>query len=76
MSGEKYVKLNRKFFAEEMPSDMKRVFMLVINNTPCIPDDQKIFLCDNIFHYESIGDYSRNQILDILDDLNLFTTKE
>tara|TARA_R110002126_G_scaffold243153_2_gene386283 strand:- start:9168 stop:9398 length:231 start_codon:yes stop_codon:yes gene_type:complete len=76
MSGEKYVKLNRKFFAEEMPSDMKRVFMLVINNTPCIPDDQKIFLCDNIFHYESIGDYSRNQILDILDDLNLFTTNE
>jgi hypothetical protein len=76
MSGEKYVKLNRKFFAEEMPSDMKRAFMLVINNTPCIPDDQKIFLCDNIFHYESIGDYSRNQILDILDDLNLFTTNE
>lgn len=76
MSGEKYVKLSRKFFAEEMPADMKRAFMLVINNTPCIPDDQKIFLCDNIFHYESIGDYSRNQILDILDDLNLFTTKE
>ena len=76
MSGEKYVKLNRKFFAEEMPSDMKRAFMLVINSTPCIPDDQKIFLCDNIFHYESIGDYSRNQILDILDDLNLFTTNE
>jgi hypothetical protein len=73
MSGEKYVKLCRKFFAETMPDDMKKVFMLVINNTHYIPDDQKIFLCDNIFHYESIGDYSRNQILDILDGLNLFS---
>jgi len=76
MSGEKYVKLSRTFFAETMPDDMKRIFMLVINNTDYIPYDQKVFLCDNIFHYESIGDYSRGQVLDVLDELKLFTTKE
>ena len=70
---EKYVKLNRAFFAETMPADMKRVFMLVINNTPCIPQHEKVFLCDNIFHFEDIGDFSRGQILDILDELKLFT---
>lgn len=76
MTTEKYVKLNRKFFAESMPDDMKKAFMLVINHTPCIPEDQRLFLCDNIFHYETIGDYSRGQVLDVLDELKLFVMKE
>jgi hypothetical protein len=72
MSGETYVKLNRAFFAQEMPADMKRVFMLAINNTPCFGEREKIFLCDNIFHYEDIGDFARKEILDVLDELRLF----
>jgi len=73
MQEEKYINLNRVFFAETIPDDMKRVFMLVINNTPCIPHDQKVFLCDHIHHYESISDYARSELLDVLDELHLFS---
>lgn len=69
---EKYLTLNRGFFSETMPDDMKRVFMLVVNNTPCFPDDQKAFLCGCIHNYEKIDDYTRGQLLDVLDDLHLF----
>lgn len=72
MGDEKYVKLNRKFFAETMPEDMKRAFMLIINNTSCLPYDQKVFLCDNIHNYERINDYTRSELLDVLDELHLF----
>jgi hypothetical protein len=66
-----YVKLNRAFFAETMPEDMKRVFMLIINKT-ALPADQKLFLCDYIHNYENINDYARGQLLDVIDELKLF----
>lgn len=69
---EKYLTLNRGFFSTTMPDDMKRVFMLVVNNTPCFPDDQRAFLCGCIHNYETIDDYTRGQLLDVLDDLKLF----
>lgn len=69
---EKYLTLNRSFFAKSIPNDMKRVFMLVINNTNCLPDDQKGFLCDYIHNYENINDYARGQLLDVIDELKLF----
>lgn len=68
---ETYVKLNRAFFADSMPADMKRVFMLIINKTT-LPDDQKGFLCDYIHNYENINDYARGQLLDVIDELKLF----
>jgi len=72
MEEEKYIKLNRKFFAESMPDDMKRVFMLIVNNTPYFPQKQKEFLCDHIHHFEHIGDFARSELLDVLDELHLF----
>jgi hypothetical protein len=69
---ETYVKLNRVFFSKTMPADMKRIFMLVVNNTPYFPDDQRAFLCGCIHNYETIDDYTRGQLLDVLDDLKLF----
>jgi len=75
MQEEKYIKLNRTFFAETMPEDMKRAFMLVINNTPCFQHEQKVFLCDHIHNYERINDYARSELLDVLDELHLFSQK-
>lgn len=73
---EKFVKLNRKFLELEMPDDLKRCFMLIIKNTPCLPDEDKIFICDHIFHYENINQYQREEVLDVLDDLQLFVRHE
>lgn len=69
---EKHLTLNRRFFADTIPDDMKRVFMLVINNTPCFPDDHKAFLCGCIHNYETIDEYARGQLLDVIDELKLF----
>ena len=73
MQEEKYIHLTRVFLADTRPDDKKRVFKLDINNTPCIPHDQKVFLCDHIHHYESISDYARSELLDVLDELHLFS---
>lgn len=72
MQEEQNVKLNRTFFAKSMPDEFKCVFIKIVQNTPCFPYDEKAFLCDHIHHYEDIGDYARNQLLDVLDDLRLF----
>jgi hypothetical protein len=46
--------------------------MLIIKNTPCLPDEDKVFICDHIFHYENINQYQRDEVLDVLDNLQLF----
>lgn len=76
MAAEKYVTLNRTFFAKTMPADMKRVFMMVIQHADILPNDQKLFLCDHIHNYEVIGDFARGELLDVLDGLQLFAIAE
>jgi len=71
---EKALRLSRTFFSRGMPDDFKRVFIKVIMMTPCLPYDQKCFLCDQIQNYESIGDFGRKEILDVIDELRLFVT--
>ena len=71
---EKTLRLSRAFFSRGMPDDFKRVFIKVIMCTPCLPYDQKCFLCDQIQNYERIGDFGRKEILDVIDELRLFVT--
>lgn len=68
------LRLSRTFFSRGMPDDFKRVFINVIQHTPCLPYDQKCFLCDQIQNYENIGDFGRKEILDVIDELRLFVT--
>lgn len=68
-----HLTLNRKFLATEMPDNMKKGFILAITHTPYIPYHQKAFICDNIHNYEKIDDYSKGQLLDVLDELHLFS---
>jgi hypothetical protein len=72
--GENALRLSRAFFSRGMPDDFKRVFIKVIMCTPCLPYDQKCFLCDQIQNYENIGDFGRKEILDVIDELRLFVT--
>lgn len=67
------LKLNRKFFATEMPDNMKKGFILAITHTPYIPYYDKTFICDNIHNYEKIDDDAKRHLLDVLDELNLFS---
>jgi len=71
---ENNLRLSRAFFSRGMPDDFKRVFIKVVMCTPCLPYDQKCFLCDQIQNYENIGDFGRKEILDVIDELRLFVT--
>lgn len=71
MEGE-YVKINRKTFSESMPSNLKKAFITIILAAPALTEDAKNFTCDMIQNYETIGEYARSEVLDVIDELHLF----
>ena len=70
-----YAKVNRKIFAKEMPEQMKKWFIIMIQNHPVIPKPDKDFVCDFLHNYESISDANRTEVLDVIDSMDLFAIK-
>jgi hypothetical protein len=67
-----YAKINRKVFAKEMPAQMKKAFMILIQKHPALPSADKDFVCDFLHNYESISDANRTEVLDVIDSMELF----
>lgn len=71
-----FAKINRKIFAKEMPEKLKEYFIILIQKNAILPQIDKDFICEFINNYESISDTNRNEVLDVIDALELFTKGE
>lgn len=67
-----FAKLNRTHFETTMPDNIKKAFMLLVQKHPALKQCDKDFVCDNLHHYESINQYSRMEVLDVIDSMELF----
>lgn len=70
-----YAKINRKVLAKEMPEQMKKWFIDMIQKHPAIPKPDKDMVCDFLNNYESISDADRTEVLDVIDMMDLFAIK-
>ena len=67
-----FAKLNRTLFEKAMPVKIKQAFILLVQKHPALKQCDKDFVCDNLHHYESINQYSRMEVLDVIDGMELF----
>lgn len=67
-----YAKINRATFRDEMPSNLKAAFIKIIQAAPALTDEAKTFTCDMLQNYETIGEFARGEVLDVIDELHLF----
>ena len=67
-----YAKLNRKTFREVMPENLKIAFIKIIQACPALTSEAKDFTCDMLHNYETIGEFARGEVLDVIDELHLF----
>ena len=71
-----YAKIKRELFRTSMPENLKKSFIVLVQNHNVLVQCDKDFVCDNIQNYESIDEVSRNDIMDILDGMEMFIVKE
>ena len=67
-----FAKINRTTFRDEMPANLKNAFIKIIQAAPALTQEAKIFTCDMLQNYETIGEFARGEVLDIIDELHLF----
>jgi hypothetical protein len=70
-----FAKLNRTNLQTTMPLNIKKAFIILVQKHPALKQTDKDFICDNLFHYESISQASRMEVLDIIDSMELFVFK-
>lgn len=66
------LKLNRESFRTSMPENIKDAFIKIIQGHPALPKPEKDFVCDYLHNYEAISQENRNEVLDVIDQMELF----
>ena len=65
-------KLNRDLFRESMPSGIVSSLIKCVQNHPALPKKDKDWVCDCLQNYEHLDTFSKNQVLDIIDEMEFF----
>jgi len=68
------LKLNRDFFKTSIADDIKKAFQTIVQTHKALPQREKDFICDNLQHYENISQESKNEVLDVIDEMQFFWT--
>ena len=68
----KILKLNRESFRTTMPDNIKDAFIKIIQGHPGLPQSEKDFICDYLHNYETISQTNRNEVLELIDQMELF----
>jgi len=71
-----YAKIKRDLFKASMPENIKKAFIVLVQQHPALGKSDKDFVCDNIHNYELIDDVSRTDVLDVLDGMDMFVLGE
>ena len=71
-----YAKIKRELFRTSMPDNLKKSFIVLVQNHNVLGQSDKDFICENINHYEDIDEVSRIDILDVLDGMEMFVIQK
>lgn len=66
------LKLNRESFRNSMPDNIKEALIKIVQGHPALPASEKDFICDYLHNYEKIGHCNRMEVLDLIDEMELF----
>jgi len=71
-----YMKLNRTTFKDTMPDNLKKSFILLVQQHPALTKELKDFVCDVLQNYESMSEHNRSECLDVIDEMQLFVSSK
>lgn len=71
-----YAKIKRELFRTSMPDNLKKAFIVLVQNHNVLGQSDKDFICENINHYEDIDEVSRTDIMDVLDGMEMFVIRK
>lgn len=71
-----YAKIKRELFRTSMPDNLKKSFIVLVQQHPALGQSDKDFICENINHYEDIDEVSRMDVMDVLDGMEMFVIRK
>lgn len=71
-----YAKIKRELFRKSMPDNLKKAFIILVQQHPALGKSDKDFVCENINHYETIDEVSRTDVMDVLDGMDMFVVRK